>query len=188
LERTYAPLADEAPDGVRELQNKLEELKEKKIRTAGARASRLCNPDKEDEEGVLTRWNDQPTADLLLLREQPSLAAKGEWTLAPLHGSPLRINQHEWSFPAAKHLHRNLVRMPLYSVCSWSEATPGWLSEYFSGSAVVGVVFGDEVRPLDDQVKLTCRLTWNADEGIRIAPAESKRITTVIPGDEDGWW
>ena len=190
LDATYAPRADDAPAGMRVLDEELKARVTKRIDTAKARQDRLEGLSKEDrDDGSLTRWRERETADLLLLRERPCRETNGEWRIALLDGSSVRVNPYQWRLPVAQALHRNVVRVPRYAVQDWLPGTPPYLRDYFEGGNAVGVVVGEEVRPLLE-VETKCQGSWNAEEGISVQAVGDSRGANghfADMEDEDDW-
>ena len=174
LDATYAPLADDAPAGLRALAEELDAQVTKRIDTAAARMDRLGGIGKDDrDDGTLTRWNELATVNLLLLRSAPGKTANGEWEVALLDGTTIPINPYQWRLPVAQALHRNVVSVPLYTVREWLAKTPPYLRDYFEGGVAVGIVAGEEIHPLEEGVKQDCRLCWNGDEGVSLCRVDA---------------
>ena len=173
LDRTYPTeeqkRAEPAGPGLRALDEELAEKTYERVGTASARLGRLSGLAKDDrDDGTLTRWNDQPSADLLLLREEPRAAGGGDWEVTLLDGSTVRINAYQWSLPAAQSLHRNTVSVPLYTVQGWVKSRPAVFGQYFEGSAAVACVMDEQILPLESGLEQLYALHWNADEGVSI--------------------
>ena len=57
-----------------------------------------------------------------------------------LDGKTLSIPRYGFDFHAAKALHRNFVRIPLWCVRGRLGESPEWLRHYVSGKCVLGVL------------------------------------------------
>ena len=188
LDATYAPLTDDARAGLHALQEELDAQVAKRVDTAAVRLDRLGGMGKNDrDDGTLTRWREQPTADLLLLAKPPRRDTIGEWEVAPLDGPPVRINLYRWQFGAAQALHRNIVRVPLYAVREWLASAPPYLRDYFEGGVAVGIVTGEDVKPMTE-ADAGCRVSWNQVEGIGLQVvskgSKARQGFAVIEDDE----
>lgn len=168
LDDTYAPLTDSAPAGLRALDDELQAHVDKRVSTAAVRLDRLNGGSKDDrDDGSLTRWIEQRTTALLLLRAKPEKLPNGDWKVVLLDGTPpLAANPYRWSLPVAQALHRNVVTVPAYTVRDWPMAP--FLKDYFAGGGAVGVVEGEEIQPLEPLAEQGWRLTWNSDEGVEL--------------------
>lgn len=186
LEATYAPGEPES-QAVTALREEWNRESEKRTAVAGRRASRLVASDQKDEEGTLTRWNDQPSTELLLLQKAPErLAGKHAWEVVLLDGTTITIPVVGWSLPAAQAIHRNVVRVPRHAVRSWQAANPPWLHDYLDGGAL-GVVRNGEIAPVTD-MEMPYSLAWNLDEGVRIEKSQPQTPEHFATDPEDGWW
>jgi hypothetical protein len=63
-----------------------------------------------------------------------------ETEVALLDGKVLYIPRYGFYFAAAKAIHRNLVRIPLWCVLDCLEASPEWLRPYVVGKCILGIV------------------------------------------------
>ena len=153
---------------------------------ASRRTSRLAASDQPDSEGTFTRWNDQPSANVLLLKGTPRRVRGGtDWEITLLDDQTVTIPAFEWSFAAAKAMHGNVVRVPFYAVRSWLAANPSWLPDYL-GDAVLGVVDGDRILPLSEE-EMPYLLNWQVDEGVRLGKNQQPQSQKPTPAEpEDG--
>jgi CRISPR-associated endonuclease/helicase Cas3 len=188
LESTYKGSSAEEPIGARELFADWQQGRDSIGNVARARTSRLTRPKQRDEEGIFTRWNEQPTANLLLLGSKPEQSpSRRHWRLTLLDGKTIEVPRGEWSFSAAKAIYGNIVRVPFYAVSTWREHTPAWVRDYLD-HAVVGVVEGDIISPLG-LIDGRYNLNWHFDEGVGINKAEAGRSVPYQADElEDGWW
>jgi CRISPR-associated endonuclease/helicase Cas3 len=189
LEATYAPM-DHAPETAEAgLFLEWRKKSEKLGTIANRRSSRLKAPNQDDCEGTFTRWNDQPSADVLMLRAKPrQVAGRHDWEIDLLDGQTVVIPAFEWSFAAAKAIHSNVVRVPRYVVKSWFAANPPWLRDYL-GDGVMGVVEGDNRILPGSIVETPYRLCWQEAQGVHFEKYEQPKQSHASPDEpEDGWW
>lgn len=188
LEATYDEFPAEEPIGAQELFEDWQQGRDSIGNVAQARTSRLTRPKQRDEEGIFTRWNEQPTANLLLLGSKPEQSpSRRHYRLTLLDGETIEVRSGQWIFSVAKAVYSNIVRVPLYAVSTWREHTPSWMRDYLDHAAV-GVVERDIISPLG-LIDSRYNLSWHFDEGVGIDKAEAGR-PVPYQGDEleDGWW
>ena len=179
LEATYAELPDEPP-AWRELRAELESARDKLHRLALNNTNIWNQPTLDDEEGVQTRYNSRPTAQLLLATRVEALA-KGYTRVDLVNGQTIEAADRDWSFPAAKAIHWNLVRLPRYALAGGLLAAPAWLRQHVSGPCALGLVRDGQIYwPGADAPS---GLTWHADEGVFI-PQHSLKVKTPDPQDD----
>jgi CRISPR-associated endonuclease/helicase Cas3 len=183
IEATYQPVDHEQKSAAAVLCEDWKAKNQKHATVADRRSKRLRAHNQPDEEGVFTRWNNQPTADLLLCREKPErIAGTHSWSLRLLDGEDATV-PYEWSFAAASAIHRNVVRVPAYAVRGWFGPEHRWLHDYLDVPAL-GIVVGDTILPASETAQ-PYLLRWNANEGVRI----DKATAPPLPSEpEDGWW
>jgi CRISPR-associated endonuclease/helicase Cas3 len=164
LEATYEERSGE-PSALNELRAELEKKKNMLRQLAINNTNVWTQPALADEEGVQTRYNSCPSGQLLLVRQVQTLA-KGSARVELISGDIIEANSDEWSFVAAKGIHRNLVRLPRYSLAAALPAAPAWLRLHTSGESALGVVRGGEIYwPGADRPS---GLNWHPDEGVFI--------------------
>jgi PAS domain-containing protein len=141
----------------------------------------------EDREGAKTRWNDQPTALLVLLR-QPINAASTH--LEFFNGERLPVPRSSYGpfgYPLALALHRNAIRIPLYLVRHLKEK-PDWLVKHCSdavlavvpdGSTACELVGGPETSPY--------LLDYHPETGLSHTRNQAAKLPPYEP-EEDGWF
>ena len=179
LEATYTEWTDEPP-AWRELRAQLESAKDKLSRLALNNTNVWNQPALPDEEGVQTRYNSRPTAQLLLATSVEPLA-KGFARVSLVNGHTIEAADRDWSFPAAKAIHWNLVRVPRYAVAAALSATPAWLHLHVSGQCALGLVRDGQICwPGADAPS---GLTWHPDEGVFI-PQHSRSVKSPAPQDD----
>ncbi|HSH38821.1 MAG TPA: CRISPR-associated helicase Cas3', partial [Chthoniobacterales bacterium] len=110
LEATYAERSEfEERPGAQELRDDVAKTREKHQALAQSATKVFGQQSQADLEGKLTRLRGARTCDLLLLRSC-EMMTRDRWRITPLDGAPLTVSAYEWSFTAARALHRNLVR------------------------------------------------------------------------------
>jgi CRISPR-associated endonuclease/helicase Cas3 len=180
LESTYAINSIDEPPAWNELREELEKQKARMAMKALSATTVWQSPPLDDEEGVQTRWNTRPMAQLVLATQTRVLNSHAARVLL-LDGTEIDANDRYWSFDAAKAIHRNLVRVPLWAVAETPQA-PRWLSNYVVFSAALGLVRpgGEIVWP--SQNELT-GLSYDPDQGVVIT-RQGLKPTQVKEPDE----
>ena len=97
------------------------------------------SPTENDKEGTKTRWNDTPTALLVLLRRAPNAASR---ELEFMNGERIAVSYGPFNYPLALALHRNAIKVPRYLVQHAAARQPSWLGNQIQ-DAVLGVVDSD---------------------------------------------
>lgn len=129
-------IAEEIPAGAAGFREELEKLTASMFQ-AGSRQDPFRQPSQDDIEGAQTRWNLQPSALLVLLREPP--AQRGfEITITPLRGNPVSFINGVFSYDLARALHENAARVPAHVVAGAFRHMPDWLRQHMS-DGVLGV-------------------------------------------------
>ncbi len=141
LEATYAD-PDGEPPAWRELREQLEKQKESMARLALNATLIWSNPALADEEDVLTRYNTQPTAQLLLVKEITRLGVHSV-RLDLLNGDTATASKHGRDFDAAKSIYRNIVRVPRWAIAAGLTKPPDWLANYVTQPTAVGLLQPD---------------------------------------------
>jgi CRISPR-associated endonuclease/helicase Cas3 len=180
LEATYSERAEE-PTGMHELRCELERKKSNLSQLALSNTNVWNQPALPDEEGVQTRYNSCPTAQLLLVtRIEPTVRG---WTrIALLNGKIIEAADHDWSFPAAKAIHWNLVRLPRYAVAAALPTTPAWVRLHVFGECALGLVCDGQIHWSGSDTP--SGLTWHPDEGVFIPQS---LITVKSPNPQDDY-
>jgi len=153
------------PSGWRELCAEVEALRDR-LRNEAKSATCVWNqPALADREEVQTRYTFQRSAQLLLATQvEPTVKGCTRATL--LNGESIEADDREWSFPVAKAIHWNLVRVPRYAVGPALRAAPHWLGLHVAGECALGLVrHGDIFWPGQDAPS---GLLWHPDEGVTI--------------------
>ena len=188
LEATYVPANHAEAPAEAMLFDEWKKKADKLGTVASRRTSRLAASNQSDTEGTFTRWNDQPSAAVLLLKGKPRRVMGGtDLEITLLDDQTVTIPAFEWSFAAAKAMHGNVVRVPFYVVKSWLATNPSWLRDYLD-DAVLGVVDGDRILPLSGE-EIPYLLNWQEDEGVRLEKNRQPiRQEPTADEPEDGWW
>lgn len=167
LEATYADGLAE-PEAWRQLREEMERRKASLRQLALSNTSVWSQPELPDEEGIQTRYNSTPTAQLLLLQARPESLAPGRLRASLVGGQRVELDEFAWDFPAAKAIHLNLVRVPRYAVASGPAPSPKWLSLHTHGACVAGVVNEGRIAWLDTGEDSGLR--YHPDEGLTLPP------------------
>jgi CRISPR-associated endonuclease/helicase Cas3 len=166
LEATYSdPSADE-PDGWNQLRRELQARTDKLRDRALSAALVLRQPALADEEGVQTRISDTPTVQILLASADPVRSPSGGTIYLPMvDGTDALIPNFRFDLAAARAIHRNLVRMPAWTLEGVSSTSPEWLSRLVSQNAVLGFVRENGAIFVDQS---DSGMTWHRDEGVTL--------------------
>lgn len=89
--------------------------KNRMIRLASMNASSVAGV-MTDSEQPPTRYGGVESADVLLLKSPPEMLAPQSWRYVPLCGEPFEVTADTWTFSAAQSIHRNIVRIPAWSI------------------------------------------------------------------------
>jgi CRISPR-associated endonuclease/helicase Cas3 len=165
LERTYEDARADDPPAWAELRAELENHNRKMAALAMSATAVWAQPDLADEEGVQTRYNSYPSAELLLIRGIDRLDKHSERVVL-LNGETVTVHDREWSFATAKAMHWNLVRVPRWAAEAGFGTVSRGVANHVSQRAAVGVVQDGAVF-WPGQTKAT-RLTYYPDRGIVI--------------------
>ena len=144
LEATYAPAADDEPDGWADLREELEAEKRKLSLNAEAAMRVFGLPMlSPDDNGALTRRKGPPTLALIILHSIEQLPGN-QWRLTAIdeNRTTCTFSEFEWSIHAARFLHKWFVRVPKW-LAPPDAPCPRWLTEHVSHDAVVACV-GDD--------------------------------------------
>ncbi|MGL4398333.1 MAG: CRISPR-associated helicase Cas3' [Luteolibacter sp.] len=143
LPQDIRPLVEEAsclpmplPSGAAAFRDALEKLTQKMLSTAEL-SDVFHSPTENDKDGAKTRWNDTPTAFLILLRRAPD-AGHIEF----LNGERLPFHHGPFNYPLALALRQNAVRVPRYLVHHAMANQPTWLGKNIQ-DAVLAVIHAD---------------------------------------------
>ncbi len=188
LEATYASLPDE-PEAWRQLRDHLE-TRRTVLRQAALANSNPWQVQLDDEEGVQTRWNSQPTAMLLPVVRAWELTGENSRDalgLELLDGTRCEVRTHGWNLATARAIYQNLVRVPTWCVRPGVRHEMSWLREYVRGDVAVGRLAPDGKLTFLPGGAESC-LTYRQEQGVRIhrdAPAaEGARAAGGTDDDE----
>ena len=82
----------------------------------------------------------------------------------------------EWSFDAAKAIHRNLARVPRWAVTAALHNPPGWLTNHVPQPTAVGLLRPDGgIGWLGSEIETG--LSYHADQGFIIKRVAARRDT-----------
>ena len=109
LEATYAPPMPSEPTAWSELREDMETKMNTHRGRAHTAANRLKNPALDDDEGIQTRLNEQPTINVVL-----ALDAADPKAVSLLNGDLADLTVRDFQIATARSLQKNLVRVPLY--------------------------------------------------------------------------
>jgi CRISPR-associated endonuclease/helicase Cas3 len=138
LEATYAPRTDtDEPEAWKELLAAVHEKRAEHEALATSMTRVFAQQSQQDLEGRLTRLNNAPTRDLVLLKSCEAIS-RDEWRITPMEGESFTASSFEWQFAAAKVLHENLVRVPRHLMPS--QPMPPWLKQHTHGLTAVALV------------------------------------------------
>jgi len=183
LEATYRHRGDEPP-GWNTLREQLEHAKEKLRQLALNNTNVWNQPALADDEGVQTRFNSRPSAQLLLANSvEPQV--RGRTRVFLLNGESPDMDHREWSLAAAKAIHWNLVRVPRYAVVTALHTAPDWLRLHVQGDCALGLVRDGSVFWPESDV--ASGLGWHPDEGVTIAQQRPPAISRNLEDDYESY-
>lgn len=113
----------------------------------------------EDEEGVQTRINENPTVDLILYRKLADSRVK-------FIDDTSVLNDDNYCLSTAQALHRNLVKIPRY--CFDQVVQPKYFNEYFKREYIFGRVNSDGTIIIKKGLKSDARLSYSDEIGLLI--------------------
>jgi CRISPR-associated endonuclease/helicase Cas3 len=163
IEATYEP-RDEEPEAWQELflqsYGKGLAYRQKALRSANIWTVSL-----EDDEGVQTRLNEDPTCSLVLCRHLSKTDAE------LIDGSRADFHGEEFRLATAQAVHRNVVKVPLRIMKTTAEH-PG-IARYVRGPHGVGLV-DPSGEIVVDGLGDCIRLMWSNEHGVVIDNAVAK--------------
>jgi len=188
LPQDIRPLVEEAsrlpeplPCGAAAFRDALEKLTAKMLSTAEL-SDVFHSPTENDKDGAKTRWNDTPTAFLILLRRAPNAVSS---PIEFLNGERVPFHHGPFNYPLALALHRNAVRVPRYLVHHAMPKQPLWLGKNIQ-DAVLAVIHDDAACELigsDDAPPYL--LEYRDDTGLSHTRNAAASLTpTLDPCDE----
>lgn len=181
LEATYAPRAQsDEPAAWQELLTAVGKKREEHQALADSMTRVFSQQSQPDLEGKLTRLNNAPTRDLVLLRSCERISAD-HWEFSTLDKWVHITSGHVWSFEVAKALHENLVRAPLHLIPSLP--MPPWLKLHTHGPTAYAIVqhHGDLFFP---EAETQPALAYTPLLGLHTRPDQPQPRFT---DDDDDW-
>jgi len=166
LEATYCDTGADVPLPWQAFHRQLEDRKRKLAANAVTRI--FANPSLNDDEGVQTRWEDFPSANLVLITRWQAAGTNGVQGITFLNGDTAEASDYKWSHAAAAAIHRNTVRVPLYAVADTLKDCPDWLKLHSRGRFVLGVINADTGDITVDTPSDKYALQYNTDIGVKL--------------------
>ncbi|MEO5917263.1 MAG: CRISPR-associated helicase Cas3' [Luteolibacter sp.] len=142
----------------------------------------------DDKEGARTRWNNQPTALLVLLR-QPFHAASTHLDFC--NDERITFQQGSYgpfNYPLALALHRNAIRIPRYLVRHLKEQ-PAWLGKHCS-DAVLAIVPADTTacELIGSPETPPYLLDYHPETGLSHTRNPAAQFPPSFESEDDGWF
>jgi CRISPR-associated endonuclease/helicase Cas3 len=181
-----ASLMDSLPPGAAKLAEELETITSNMLSSA-LRQGPFKDPNLLDTEGAQTRWNMQPSALLVLLREPPRTHGH-ETSVTPFEGAPQSITPGRFNYDLAKLLHENAVRIPAYLVRSAFSQQPDWLATHIS-DAVLAVCSPDSIAlEIIGGENLSHQLSHHPEQGVSYEKITGRPTPLGDSDDLDSWF
>jgi CRISPR-associated endonuclease/helicase Cas3 len=181
-----ASLMDSLPAGAAKLADELKSDTGNMLSSA-LRQGPFIDPNLPDTEGAQTRWNMQPSALLVLLREHPR--TQGHETLVtPLKGAPQTVTAGRFNYDLAKLLHENAVRIPAYLVRSACAQQPAWLRTHISEAVLAVRSTGSIALEIIGGEDLTYQLSRHPDQGVSYEKIAAATSPFGDAEDLDSWF
>jgi hypothetical protein len=167
------------PSGAAAFHDELEKITRTMRNTA-----QICDvfqsPTESDKDGAKTRWNETPSAFLILLRRMPT-----NNQIEFLNGESVSLIPGRFSYPLALALHQNAVRVPRYLIKHAMAKQPSWLSHNMQ-DAVLAVLHEDatcEIIGTEDASPY--HLEYRKDSGLRHTKNSNVSFTSVLDPSDD---
>lgn len=138
----------------------------------------------DDREGTETRYNIRPTAQLIILQKLP-VETQSEIRVTPLYGKPIELTKGTFSYPLAKALHLNAVRLPAHLVREQVRQSPDWLSRHIDGGVLAIYEAGRTELDLPAGGSQRYQLHYRPDLGVT---SEKIATETLFTEPEDFWF
>jgi CRISPR-associated endonuclease/helicase Cas3 len=184
LEETFGPADPSEPESWRRLADELEDIRRDMKMKAEARTRVFANPALQDEEGLQTRWGEQP-ASLVLVSGKPK-TVNGGVEVVFLNGHTLRVPEWEWDSRAAKEVCLNSLPVPKHNLReAWSEV-PRWLKLH-ARDTCLGIVRDDGGIEVPGGTP-GYLLAYTPEQGVIISKAAKAARPREEREDELGWW
>jgi len=190
LENTEEPTTELSLAAQNLLSIQSEEIK-KKINTSKTRTRNPLNtaalPD--DDQGNQTRWGNQQSATLVLLKSNPSISGS-EIIIQLLTGETHTFNPFEFDFQLAKLLHKNAVRIPRYLLPKEIDAS--WLNNYFFETCTIAILehgIGGDCQLPEFSSTPPYSIHYNQNSGISFEKiSTSADSSDFYTEEEECWW
>lgn len=130
LEATYRRDAENEKDCIKELFEYHEKIctKLKKIAEA-SKAKYISLPNKDDREGVATRYSDLPSMQVLLVKKFESSGNRAKLHL--MNDVVVEVDRNVKDFKVTADLHENLITIASYLLRNFNTKTPDYLLKHF---------------------------------------------------------
>jgi CRISPR-associated endonuclease/helicase Cas3 len=128
------------------------------------RSSNIWTIALEDEEGVQTRLDDQPTVSIVLCR-----SADASHVIF-LDGSTETVEKEHFQLPLAQKIHKNVVRVPRH-LFDTVKPVPAF-DRYLHGTQTLGLVEEQAIQV--EGLKDGIRLRWSTEVGVSIERDSSR--------------
>lgn len=190
LEKTAKPTAELSLAAQNLLSTQSEEIK-KKINTSRTRTRNPLNTAAlaDDDQGNQTRWGNQQSATLALLKSKPSISGS-EITIQLLTGETHTFNRFGFDFQLAKLLHKNAIRVPRYLLPKEIDAS--WLNNYFFETCTIAIPehgIGGDCQFPNLSTTPPYSIHYNQNSGISSKKiAASTDSATPYTEEEECWW
>lgn len=138
-----------------------------------------------DVEGTKTRWGAERSGFLVLLGDHPA-SVDGRTRISPREGNNAETRPGEFSFPLAKVLHENAIRVPWYWVGPGVRGQAKWVSDHIE-DAMIGIVSADDLTvtlPYTDAHPYA--FSYSSEIGLRMETVSSD--TRWTDSEEDSWY
>ncbi len=184
LEATYADPPVDEPPAWRQLHKELETRKEK-LRHSAIATSNPWQLALDDKEGIQTRWNNSPTVAVLIVAKVFEWDTKNGARLDLLNGTHCELKPDDFNFEAAKAIHRNLAKVPKWSLKGQIGLTPKWLRDYFRAEILACKLCDGKLMSLPTGEETG--LTYRDDLGVVVPQwqAQAERPRRDVEEDDD---
>jgi CRISPR-associated endonuclease/helicase Cas3 len=119
----------------------------------------------DDIEGKETRYGIQPSGFIVLLKSPPEVR-QNQITLTFLHGPPVTLRPGQFSFPLARALHLNAIRIPRYLIKTCLSDNPDWLDQHLSDSILATITDASSELQLTHASSPTHNFHYHQDSGL----------------------
>lgn len=181
-----ATLQPSLPEGASALADELDRMTSAMIEKA-LRQGPFDQPNLPDTEGAQTRYNMQPSALLVLLREPPRQQG-GNIVVSPLEGAPQTLTPARFHYDLSKLLHENAVRIPAWLVRAAFGNQPDWLGLHISDAVLAVCSDTSTVLEILGGDSLPNQLHYHADQGIRYEKIAARPVPSDDPDDLNFWF